>query len=147
MHQDRDITPQPINTSFAPPPQPSELESSRSQPGKSVQWAEDPPPRETHSDSEIDNSTPTREQRRRSGKRTSSPASDDSSDTIELPARFDANGNPVRHDSVADAVEAFLTGRNGAGRSFNSAMDDFIGVPRRNGRRRSSGRAKRRWDE
>jgi hypothetical protein len=142
------------STTFPPPPTDSTTASSTFRPssatGKSVQFTDDPP--QSFSDSEIGRPTSRHSQgRRRSGKRASSPASDDSNDTIDAetmvpPSRTDAQGRPLRKDSVADAVEAFLTGRSAAGQRFNSAVDEFLGVPQRR-RRGSEGRRRKAWDE
>jgi len=118
---------------------------------KSVQFSNDPP--QSFSDSEIERTSSrhslergTGERRRRSGKRAQSPASDDSSDTVELPRRFDEHGRPIRHDSVADALEAFLLGRSRpGGASSGHAADNFMDVPRRR-RRRSSGQQRGEWN-
>jgi hypothetical protein len=94
----------------------------------------------THSDSELERRPTTSRrgpgydpeagERRRSGKRATSPVSDVSSETVELPPRFDRQGRSLytdeRHDSIGDAVEAFLTGKTNAGRSFNRAVDGFL---------------------
>lgn len=125
--------------------------SSRS--GKTVQFADDPP--QSFSDSELERSQSRHtgeRRRRRSGRRVSSPASDGSSETIELPERFDEHGRPKdRKDSVADAVENFLRGNNTAGSRFNDVVDGLLGGGRgRDRRRRSSDqyvrKDRRDWD-
>jgi hypothetical protein len=115
--------------------------------GKSVQFTDDPP--QSFSDTEITRPTSRHDRgRRRSGKRTSSPASDDSNDTLmpDPPPRTDSQGRPLRKDSVADAVEAFLSGRSAAGQKFNSAVEEFLGASQRK-RRGSEGKRRRNWDD
>jgi len=136
-------------------PLPEDHDTQSNPNSKSVQFADGT--QQSHSDSELDRppflsqrqptgyaSTADRDgqRRRRSGKRAGSPASDDSSNTIELPPRFDGTGRNLytnqRHDSVADAVDAFLTGRTRAGATFNRAVDGWLGL-NSNGQRRRGG--------
>jgi len=100
------------------------------------------PEQQSFSDSELSragSSHSRRRSNRRSHKRNDSPASDGSSDTIELPPRFDEHGRPIeRSDSVANAVEQFLSGRNYAGSVFNHVVDEFLGTDKPGKRRRRS---------
>jgi hypothetical protein len=112
IYGDGDITPRAVSPLTAP----SNLSSTIPPPsstGKTVQFADEPP--QSLSDSELDRPSSRRSDgpRRRSGKRNESPASDGSEETIDLPQRFDKNGQPIRKDSVADAVEAFLLSISG----------------------------------
>lgn len=99
------------------------------------------PEHQSYSDSELSragSSHSRRKSNRRSNKRNDSPASDGSSDTIELPPRFDEHGRPKeRSDSMANAVEQFLSGRNHAGSILNHVVDEFL-RPDKPGRRRRS---------
>jgi len=101
---------------------------------KSVQF--DLPEKGYLSDSELSRPSSSSRQSRHS-RRQDDDAANDSDETIDLPDRFDREGRPKnRQDSVANAVESFLMGRNGAGAKFHDVVDDFLGVPHR--RRRSS---------
>jgi hypothetical protein len=139
-----------MTSPFPPPPTassstaPPDATRSTTTGAKSVQFADDPP--QSYSDTELSTThhrSPRASRRRRSGKRAESPASEDSDATVELPRRFDDQGRPLRHDSVADAIEGFLLGRNRAGRGFNDAVDQWLGVPRQT-RRRSE---RRQWED
>jgi len=118
---------------------------------KSVQFADSPPQAQYHSDSEVErehsrlrrsdeSSSRSRRRPRSSRRHDSSTVSDTESDsTVDLPPRFDAQGKPLgaegRHDSIAEAVEAFLSGRSGRG--FTSVVDEVLGrhaLERRGGR-------------
>jgi len=156
FYNEGDTTPRPSSPSFTPldnshPENPATQSTTT---GKSVQFADST--QQSHSDSELERPPLSKRQptgyassadrdgqrRRKSGKRNSSPASVDSSEVIEMPRRFDESGRKLftdqRHDSVGDAVEAFLTGRTKAGASFNKTVDGWLGIDndnRSNGRR------------
>lgn len=111
-----------------------------------MQFADEPP--QSLSDSELERPSSRRAggPRRRSGKRTESPASDGSDETIDLPERFDKNGQPIRKDSIADAVEAFLLGISGNhGGSEQRRRRDSDNYVRRRRNRRDDGYQDR-WD-
>jgi hypothetical protein len=146
IYGDGDITPRAVSPLLAQ----SNLSSTLQPPSsaaKTVQFADEPP--QSYSDSELERPSSRRSasgtrRRRRSGKRSDSPASDGSEETIDLPRRFDSEGRPVRKDSVADAVEAFLLGTLGGGHDSGSRRrrnsDNYVRRDRRQNRDRDSDR-------
>ena len=168
MSSDGLATPRARAASPAAPPPPPTAGA-----GKTVQFVDDPP--QAHSDSELSMSSfrhgagrgepRPRRWRVRAGRRAGSPASEgsDGSDgtsdrTVDLPPRFEADGRPVRggggggggysgqrHDSIAEAVEAFMRGRGARG--FATVVDEMLGLVPRQGQRRGSRGADRVKDE
>lgn len=113
------------------------------QPAKSVQFdlGSEPTPTDQprHRRSKHDDNRGDKENRRRNSRRdrgshhdhsrTDSPDSASSSDTIDLPPRFDERGNPKPQkgdDPLVDRLDDILSGKGTAGKIFSRLADDLL---------------------
>lgn len=85
--------------------------------------------RRRHSDTANDYRQDRRRDRKGREKRTDSPDSTGSGETVDLPARFDERGRRIPEDqqeAFTMQIDDFMNGRNTAGRLFRGLADDLF---------------------
>jgi len=89
-----------------------------------------PSPDRRHSEDRSRDSHDDRGRRHKHSKhhsRDDSPSSVSSSDTIDLPPRFDETGRRKGDDPIADRIEDILSGKGTAGKLFQRFAGDLLG--------------------